>query len=225
MMIKTFTHKNFPVCDLETQNINGSRWYCLPNKKMVPSVTSVLSHFKSDSLQKWKERVGEEQSNKIKYKATARGTRIHEMVETYLNNSIVEESRPDLLQMFQDMIPVLNRIDDIYCQETVLYSDLVAGRTDVIASFDGIPSVIDFKTASKIKQESYITDYKEQVSIYAKMFEENEHICLKQAVIIIGVDNEPEPQIFILNHDEMKRHQIIFETKLIRFWEKQNVKS
>lgn len=222
-MLKKFTHKNIPICDLKTKDVNGNRWYILPDGKLVPSVTTILSYFESESLQKWKDRVGEEESNRVKYRASRRGTSIHEMIEKYLNNEVINEvTRPDLFQMFSDMLPAVDRIDNIYCQETVLYSNMVAGRTDVIGEFDGVPSVIDFKTSTKLKQEKYITNYKEQSSKYAELFECNTGIPIKQAVIIIGVDNEPEPQIFKLDQDEIKKYQQSFDIKLRIFWGSQN---
>lgn len=221
-MIKTFTHRNFPVCNLETKDVNGSRWYILPNGKLVPSVTTVLSHFNEESLQKWKDRVGEEESNRVRYRAARRGTSIHSLIESYLNNEPVKELRPDLLQMFGDMRPALNRIDNIFLQESVLYSDRVAGRTDVIGNFDGVPSIIDFKTSKKLKQEKYITNYQEQTSIYGELFEINTGVRIKQAVIIIGVDDEPEPQIFKLNHEQMMHHRKSFHNKLRIYWSTHN---
>lgn len=224
-MIKSFKHRNFPVCNLETKDVNGSRWYILPNGKLVPSVTTVLSYFDADSIQKWKDRVGEEESNRVRYRATTRGTAIHSLIESYLNNSPQQIIRPDLQQTFADMRPALDRIDNIYCQESVLYSDRVAGRTDVIGDFDGVPSIIDFKTSKKTKQEKYITNYKEQTSIYGSLFKLNTGINIDQAVIIIGVDDEPEPQIFKLNKKDMDYHTRMFETKLQLYWGIHNAKS
>jgi hypothetical protein len=219
-MIKQFTHLGVANNNLATHEINGQRWYILPDGKSVPSITTVLSYFESESLQKWKDRVGEEESNRVKYRATTRGTQIHELIEQYLDNRPPLIARPDLFQMFKDMQPALNRIDNIYCQESVLYCDKAAGRCDVIAEFDGVPSIIDFKTSTKLKQDKYITNYKEQTSKYKSMFEENTGIRIDQTVIIIGVDNEPEPQIFIQKKDEVQHHLNMFNLKLDTFWGK-----
>ena len=80
----------------------------------------------------------------------------------------------------------------------MLYSETLglAGQVDCIAEYDGVPSVIDFKTSSKLKKEEWITHYFEQCTCYSLMYEEMTGIKAKQIVILISVDHE-HPQVFI----------------------------
>mgnify|MGYP003340071493 CR=1 FL=1 len=83
-----------------------------------------------------------------------------------------------------------------------------AGRTDCVATWNGIPSIIDFKTSRKLKEEQWIHSYFLQATAYAIMFEERTQLHIPQFVILIAVDNE-QPQVFRKNTaeyvDEVKR--------------------
>lgn len=85
-----------------------------------------------------------------------------------------------------------------------MYSDYlgIAGRVDCIAEFDGKLSVIDYKTAGKLKKKEYIGNYFQQASAYCVMFEEMTGIPINQIVIVIGVENEPNAQVFIEKRDD-----------------------
>lgn len=207
--MKTFKRLyNSPtLCDLERKEINGKRYYISPQGKALPSVTTFLGHFKKDSIQAWRKRVGEEEANRISGRASRRGTKFHSLMESYLNNEdrfLSEDIMPDMKQSFWDMVPTLDRIDNIHYTETMLFSETLglAGQVDCIAEFDGIPSVIDFKTSSKLKKEDWITGYFEQCTCYSLMYEEMTGIKAKQIVVLISVDGEMQPQVFVKNRRE-----------------------
>lgn len=201
-----FTHLQLqPLQDLNTHYIDGKRYYLLPSGNAVPSVTSMLSHFSKDGIEEWKKRVGLEEAEKIKNRAATRGTRLHSLVENYLNNKpekeILRELMPNIRQSFFDIKPVLDRINNIHFIEGALYSEKIelAGRADLCAEFDSELSIIDFKTSSRNKQERWIQDYFIQATAYATMYEELSGFKPTQIVIIIAVDGEPEPQVFVRN--------------------------
>jgi genome maintenance exonuclease 1 len=111
---------------------------------------------------------------------------------------------PDALVMFKAIQPILDQyIDNIHALEVPLYSDhlKVAGRVDCIAEFDGKLSVIDFKTASKPKEEKWILNYFMQCSAYAVMYEERTGIPVPRIAVVIAVDGE-QPQIFVKKHND-----------------------
>ena len=206
MIMKTFNYipRNFPLGNLETVEDENGRRYKLPDGELVPSITTVLSHFKKKKLMEWRRRVGEEEANKISSKASIRGTKFHSMMERYLENKpkneILNESvMPNMRQAFFDALPVVNRIDDIHHLECALYSKKIklAGRTDVIGHFDGELSIIDFKTSAREKKEEHIQDYFVQATAYSVMYEELTNIPVKQIVIIMSTDGLPEPQLFV----------------------------
>ena len=201
--MKTFRHINTqPLCELKREEYNGKRYYISPTGKRLPSVTTFLSHFKGDAILKWRQKVGEEEANKISARASRRGTKFHSLMESYINNEkgflTEKDVMPDMQMAFFDIRPTIDRIDNVHYLETMLYSETLglAGQVDCIAEFDGVPSIIDFKTSLKLKKEEWILNYFEQCTCYSLMYEEMTGIQCKQIVVLISVDHE-QPQIFI----------------------------
>jgi len=87
----------------------------------------------------------------------------------------------------------------------------VAGQVDLIAEYKGKLSIIDFKTSKKRKPEAWCEGYFIQESAYAFMFEERTGIRVPQLVTIIGVDDEPEPQVFVKNCSERNEYLLRFQ--------------
>ena len=71
----------------------------------------------------------------------------------------------------------------------------MAGTVDCVAEYNGKLSIVDFKTARKLKDKNYITNYFCQAAAYAIMYEERFNIPVSRIVILISVDDE-QPQIF-----------------------------
>lgn len=181
---------------------DGMRYYEV-GEDSYPSITSILGYFKKKHILEWRARVGDEEANKISARASRRGTEIHNMVEAYLRNDpmdqIVDQRSIVDIATFRDILPALNRIDNIFLQERALYSKSlkIAGRCDLGADFDGVPSIIDFKTSLREKRIEQIKDYFEQATAYALMYEDMTGKAIHQIVIIIANDESPEPQVFI----------------------------
>lgn len=193
---------------LQTKEENGRRFYLLPSGKYVASVTTMLGYFKAQSIQEWRDRVGHEQADKIRNRASTRGTKFHNLLEKYLCNEsvniITESLMPDMKQAFNDIKSTIDRIDNIHYLEKPLYSDKMrlAGRTDVIGEFDGVLSVIDFKTSSKPKTETMIEDYFLQGTCYALMYEERVCTPIDQIVVIMSTDGMEKPQLFVKDKEQ-----------------------
>jgi genome maintenance exonuclease 1 len=184
--------------DLQSQTFpDGKRYYTLPDGTRLPSVTTVLGAQKKDAIIAWRKRVGEDVANAISKKATGRGTNVHTLCERYLNNDSLGDVMPDAKEMFFSLKPLLNRINNIHYQEQALWSTQLgmAGRVDCIAEFDGVLSVIDFKTSKKIKQSAHIEDYYWQTAAYALMYEELIGQPIHDLVIIMAVEDE-QPLLF-----------------------------
>jgi genome maintenance exonuclease 1 len=177
---------------------DGKRYYTLPDGTRLPSVTTVIGAKGKEAIMKWRKRVGEEEANKISRKASSRGTNVHTLCERYLNNESLGEIMPDAKAMFLPLKPILNRINNIHYQECALWSVKLgmAGRVDCIGEFDGVLSVIDFKTSKRIKKREDIDSYFAQCVAYACMYEELIGTGIDQIVIIMAVDNE-EPLLFV----------------------------
>ena len=203
---------------LQTENINGGRVYTTPEGNKYSSVTTVLGELIKANIQEWRKSIGEEEANKITGKASRRGTRLHSICESYIKNEdgYLEGQLPDVLAMFQSIEPILKRINNIHGVELGLYSDhlKLAGRTDLIAEFDGRLSVIDYKSSSKQKKYEHCYNYFAQCSAYAIMYEERTNIPIDQVVIIVAVESD-EPQLFIEKRDNWV-HRIWEAQKMYR---------
>ena len=194
-------HHDIPKLERIT-NPDGSRLYRTPSGSAYPSVTTITGLHKKQAIMEWRKRVGEEKANQISSKAAKRGTAIHKLCEDYLNNEFVEPHLVDV-PMWNSLVPLLGRIDNVHALETPLYSDhlQVAGTVDCIAEFDGKVSVIDFKTSARVKDRDDIHDYFMQCSAYAVAFEELTGVPVSRLVILMGIDDNPA-KLFVEKRDD-----------------------
>ena len=197
--MKKFNHYESFLLDLKTENVDGKRHYVTPDGNKYISITTLLSNLSKAGIQKWRERVGAEEANRISTKASRQGTGVHSLCEQYIKNEegFLTESMPHLVEMFESIQPLLDRIDNVHVTEGALYSDELglAGRTDLIAEFDGKLAIIDYKTSRRIKTWSMCHSYFMQGAFYAHAYEERTGIPINNIVIIMAVENE-KPLLF-----------------------------
>ncbi len=206
----TFKHELVQLKELNTKSSDKGRFYGTPEGQSYPSVTTITGLLSKASILAWRQRVGDSKADAITKAATTRGNKVHKMAEMYLRNemasqiNLFEDPMPHIEDMFFQLTELLdNSIGIINAIEAPLYSDQlkVGGRVDVIAEWDGELAVIDFKTSSKPKKESWIDGYFMQSSAYALMFEELTGIKINKIVIAIAVENN-RSQVFIKDSTE-----------------------
>ena len=154
---------------------NGPRTYKVGEKK-VPSVTTILnatqSPEKKASLNAWRERVGHQEAQRIMIDASTRGTEMHYVLEQYINGkgyfNLSKKGAQARLMAHRLIEDGLGPLTKVFGSEVNLaYEDQWAGSTDLVAIYDGKPSIIDFKQSNKPKKEEYITDYYYQIAAYS----------------------------------------------------------
>jgi hypothetical protein len=221
--IVNFKHTQIPGLgfDLEANTTKEGRKYLTPDGKAYPSITTVLSTFNKKALFEWRARVGEEEANRIARLASARGSKLHNAVEKYLLNELTEVKirslMPDTKELFFKLKPIIEEsVNEIYGIEQALYSDRlrIAGRCDCLGVWEGKPSIIDWKTSTKIKTKEGIANYFMQASAYAEMFEERTGIAINQIVVVISVEEGP-PQIFV---EDKKNYLGMLQDQLDKYW-------
>ena len=207
--MKKFKHNFVPFVELSTENINGQRHYVLPDgSTKLKSVTTILSEkLDKTALLEWRKRVGEEEANRISNQAARRGTSIHKIAERYVLNeeNIYKDQMPINIETFKPIKETLDKyVDNILGIELPLYSKSLgcAGRTDLVAEYDGVLSIIDFKTSRKPKKEEWIESYFLQSTVYSMMFEWTYKIAVPRIAIIITVDDEKTPQTFVMERSK-----------------------
>ena len=214
-MGKVFEHANLDLgyADLDTDTTPERRLYVAPDGSKYPSVTTVLSIINEESIRAWRARVGEDEANKIGHRASNRGSAVHSIIEQYLKNEDTSEYLPHIQQSLLNLKPILDKsIGKIYGLEVALFSQHLgmAGRCDCIAEFDGVPSIIDFKTSRRPKQKEKISNYFAQASAYAIMFEERTGMAIPNTVILMDVDDYG-PVVFKEHRDNYTK--LLLDTK------------
>ena len=223
----TFVHNPIDIPEVSTKNINRKRFYDTPTG-FYPSITTVLGvrKEKQQGLAKWRERVGNDVANHIMRTAAGRGTAVHHMCEDFLNNKEVIKEDQKFLPwcLFSQLKPTLTKsINNIFAQECGLWSEKyrVAGRVDVIAEWNGVPSIIDFKTSRSERKDDYNFEYYMQAAAYAEMFEERTGIEINQIVILVVTEDGLVQEFVREKHDYLEP---LIETidMFTEQWEKEN---
>lgn len=196
---------NINLLDLpELTRIDGEkRLYQTPTGEKYPSVTTVLSAMSDKSaIIAWRKRVGEEEANRVSGRATRRGTAVHLLCEKLVLNESVDltEEMPSNVDMYKQLERFLTEhVDDIRSSEGQLFSHKlkIAGSVDLVASHDGEPAIIDFKTSTKPKRKDWIENYFMQAALYSYMLYEMTGLYHPKLVIAIALESDSNPQIFV----------------------------
>lgn len=218
-MLKKFKHNFLTVPKIEQKNLEEGRKY-VGEGFAFPSITTVLSQTKDIShLIKWRQRVGEEQAQKITTSAATRGTKMHALCENYLLNQDLGElgySQGELL--FRSIRPHLDQFDTVRALETGLFSKRlgVAGTVDCVAEIDGTLTVVDFKTSSKEKKKEWIEDYFMQGAFYLNAFYELSGEVPKSVKILIALETGGT-QIFDLSGKEIIQYSKQLEERIEKY--------
>ena len=187
--MKKFIHVPFPAQqDILTEETNGTRFYKVPSGELYPSVTTVTGYEKRQFFAEWRKNNPERAEKSVK-----RGTNFHKIIEDYLNNLGANKKGYGYIEvtLFDQIIPELNKIDNIRCQEMPLWSSQLklAGRVDCIAEYNGKLSVIDFKTAAREKFYKDIKEYFMQATAYAIMCKERTGITINNIAILMSCED------------------------------------
>ena len=214
MIDKQFNLQLSDLQKLPRRNVNGKRLYETPDGSFYPSVTTITGQMTKKAITEWRQRVGEKKANEITKVAAARGTSVHKLCEHYILGTMDQvEVMPSNKEMFDAMSNHLaETVGTVYAVEGFLYSDFLrsAGQVDMVAEYNGTLSIVDFKTSKKKKKEEWIQNYFVQAAAYSFMFEERTQMQVGQLAVVIGVDGEDEPQVFIKNTKERNQYLLQF---------------
>ena len=149
--------------DLKTETKESGRTYLDPDGHTYPSITTVLSILSRDAIIAWRNRVGEEEANRISRIASQRGTKVHNVIEKYIDNNpdYLDGVMPHNIQTFKDIQRHIDEnLNKVYSIEAPLYSKHlgVAGRVDCVGQWNGKDSIIDWKTSRKEKKKEWISN-------------------------------------------------------------------
>ena len=204
---------------------NDVRYYQDSLSNLVPSVTTILSATGDHSgIDAWKRRVGPKTAKAVVDEATTIGTAVHLAIENYLYGKEWEQFTDDKMGMLAHQIAkrficdCLGDIDEVWGLESGLVLDgLYAGTADCIGIFRGKPTIIDFKTAKKIKRKDWIEDYFLQGAAYA-----NAHNVMYktniESIAILMVDRDLLFKEFLVNSKELNSYTEKWKKRLIGYY-------
>ncbi len=225
---------NYP--KLERVDTEIGRHYRDSNNILVPSVTTVLSGTSDnkDGIEKWRKRIGDTEADRIMKQSTDIGTAVHEAIEKFLGNNDwdhFQDTSDQIMarKMTSKFVDLgLNKISQVWGLEVGLILDnLYAGTADCVGIYDNVPSLIDFKTARRIKKREWIEDYFLQGCAYANAHNVMFDTDIKQIVILM-VDRDLIFKEYIVGKDEFKELTDKWKKRLIYFnnkYKKSNIKT
>ena len=211
--------------------IEGNRHYDI-NQEMLPSVTTIISATQSDekkaSLANWRQKIGENEAERIKNEAASRGTAMHQFLEFYLRNEKILDLS-DEGQVASGMGQVIidqgfSELKEIWGSEvTLFYPGLYAGSTDLCGIYSGRESIIDIKQTNKPKRKEWIDEYFMQLGAYAMAHDVIYNTCVDQGVILM-CSKDGFFQKFTSTGKEFTRFKHKFLEKVGQFYQKKGQK-
>ena len=117
----------------------------------------------------------------------------------------------------------LGDIEEVWGLESGLVVDgLYAGTADCIGIFKGKPTIIDFKTAKKIKRKDWIEDYFLQGAAYA-----NAHNVMYEtkieSIAILMVDRDLLFKEFLVQNKEFASYTDKWKQRIIGYYKKHEI--
>jgi genome maintenance exonuclease 1 len=219
--MKEFNHIPVNFTQSELIEKDEGHYYQTPSGVVYPSITTMLqktqSQEKQQSLQNWREQ--EIAAEYITQQAAVVGSETHKLIENYLNGEeILEKFRLLSEAHFNNLLPFVDKINDIHGIELRLYSDKMklAGTSDCIATYDGKLSIIDYKTKRSNQREEWLTDHFIQATSYGVMFKELTGIKVEQVVILVSSEKNTRME-FMKNTDD---YLDLLEQRIAQFYSK-----
>jgi len=211
---------DYPTIERITRDDGVRHYTCPETGKQLPSITTIISATEDKSgLERWRERVGEAEAERIRTEAAGLGSLMHQHLENYIKGI----PRPGgtnyvrkLAAAMADQIIMkgLPGVEEVWGQEVAMYfPGLFAGTTDLVGIHRGKTAIMDHKTTKKMKKRCQIDNYFDQMSAYAICHDAVYKTDIEKGVIFMA-DREKNYQEFIIEKNELEKHKIKF---LLRF--------
>lgn len=196
----------------------------------LPSVTTILNATRPqaarEALMRWRDRLGATEAGRISAAASRRGSMTHKQVRTYLagENPVC----PDAIRPYWESLePVLSDVQDVrLLEKTVFHYDLgYAGKVDCVATYQGVPCVIDWKTADQPKGTiERLYDGPLQLAAYCGAVNHSypdQAAALRQAILIVAIPDLPA-EIFRFEPEAMAQLWQAWQTRVDQFYSRRH---
>jgi len=225
-LIQSMKYNHTPIPFEPVIRVDGKnfRHYTTPTGEKLPSITTILGKTKplesQQSIESWKKREGDAAYH-ITELSKIYGTKTHEAIEDTLHNHIPLLTSEMVAFHYNNLFKYLKKINNIVGIELILYSKSlgIAGTADCIAEYDGVLSILDYKTKRKPQREEWLEDPFIQATAYSIMFEELTGITIPQIVVLVSSENG-DTQEFVKdpnNYKEKLYTRIKLYNEIIQF--------
>lgn len=200
------------------------RFHKTPEGNIWPGVTTITGATANKwMLDRWRQRVGDEEADRISEAGATRGTAMHQAIERFLRGedpAVEEVGRP----YYESARQVFPKITNVHLIEGQVWHPLMyAGSLDLLAQWKGELAVIDWKTSDTPKEEKWLDNYFCQIPSYIAAVNRVYNLRVAKGVIIIGIPNQ-EPQVKILEGKQLYGYWKKFQSRLEKFYSLPEVK-
>ena len=206
--------------------IDGKRHYEINGIEKLPSVTTILKATEPDekreSLQAWRDRVGEENATRIVDESAARGTAMHKILEKYIleegyldETEVGKQAHNMALRVIEQGLCNVQEYFGTEC--TLYYPGLYAGQTDLVAMHKGNIAIIDFKQTNKPKKREWIDDYFLQLGAYAMAHNFIYKTSISKGIVMM-CSKDNFYQEFVIEGLEFQKHKHNFLRRVDEYY-------
>lgn len=214
-----------PTYQAKTLRTNGQRYFVDQRGQRLPSVSSILNQTKPpedrDALMRWRDRLGAVEANRVASTASRRGVQLHKHVRHFLLDQAIacsEAAQP----YWNSLEPVLQRIETVRLVEGFVYHDDLsyAGRVDCVVQLDGVPCIVDWKTADRPKETvERLYDGPLQLAAYCGAVNHtyaSEALHIRHAALIVAVPDQPA-EVFWFDPDTLVHYWQAWQTRVAEY--------
>jgi hypothetical protein len=199
---------------MKSTYINGRFYYKDENGILLPAVTTILRATQPQNslaaLSNWRNKVGEDEANRIAITSRRRGELLHQMVKEYLQGKPPKLCSSFIQPYWYSIQSVLAKLTDVQLVEEVVpnYVEGYAGKVDLVARYEGVPYTIEWTTAEEPKLKvAKLYDKPIQTVAYGGAI--NRHygeslFCSKivNALIVVALPDE-DAEIFLFEREQL----------------------
>lgn len=189
------------------------RW---PQERLL-SPSRVLDQTSDKSfLEKWRQRVGEEEADRIVAHSIAVGKSMHSYLEGKIKNEegdILYNFNPNK-KLATELAKLIitkglkDKLQEVWGVEArVHFGEYYRGITDLVGVYEDEPCIVDFKQKRKPQYESYssVQNYFTQMAAYGMAHNRMCKTKIKKGVVLIAT-HDHKFQRFVLQGDAWRKH-------------------
>lgn len=201
----------------------GPREYSTP-AGCFPSVTTVLDGTRDQrGLQEWREAIGATRADQIRDTARARGTALHQAIETFTETGTPPAFSFLLTPYWKSVSPFLSSMERaLLIEASVWHPEGFAGSIDWLGYFKDSgpqPELADWKTADKPLKPIKIYEYSLQLAAYVAALNhvyKPQNLNITRARLVVAFPCRPA-HVELFEEDALKQLFQHFRARLQRF--------